>query len=728
MIATKLHIPSTGVNFVHRSRLFEKLNKGLDRKLVLISAPAGFGKTTVVCDWISQSKIPTVWFSIDKRDNDPVEFLSYIIAGIQTIEKDFGHNSLKLLNAPHRPNTESILGLLINDIISLEKDFIFVFDDFHLINTKGVFELMNFLLEYIPEQMHIVISTRSDPPLHIARLRSQNQLVELRSLDMCFSANDISIFFNKKLKLGLSIEDVYSLEAKTEGWIAGLQLIALSMKGRGDVSEFIETFAGDNRYIMDYLIEEVLNMQSEEVKDFLLKSSILEQINGPICDAVLNRKDSQLILEYLDKNNMFIIPLDTERRCYRYHHLFADLLKQRLLLEKKYDIKELHNKASLWFEENGMFAFAIDHALEVKNYKNAIKLLNRIVEKQWEKGNHVEIAKYGDLLPIEFVKTEPNFIIYYSWILIAKGNLKKAEELLKLAEKQLNSKNKKDGKIQGKIAVTFAYLYSSSGQHKKIYNYFKTSQQFLTESDLLWYSWSWMSLGVAHASFGDLKESSKALNKAFEYGIKANNLYLMSTAITRLAYSEIRQGNFKFAYKKCQELFKRTNNLKANKIAKSDWSYAGIFTLLAYIEYMWNKTDLAIANAKAGYELSKKGNDITTQTFCSLVYEQILFFMGDYIKSEEILESLNMNLKEKSVFKRLQYSLTGSILKANIIQNKIEEAEELINDLGFNINDDIHYITVMANISYARYLIIKDEYSKAQILLQKLKKLLRMMA
>ena len=721
MIATKLHIPSSGVNLVHRPKLLEKLNKGLHRKLIFISAPAGFGKTTVLSDWIEQTKIPTAWYSLDKRDNDPTEFLTYIIAGIRNIKNGFGEGSKKLLNAPVKPNIESIVGLLINDAIKVEEDFILVFDDFHLINSQEIFDTVKFLLEHMPGQMHIVISTRSDPPLPIARLRSQNQLLEIRLSDLSFSANDISIFFNKKLKIGLSIDDIYALESKTEGWIAGLQLTALSMRGRDDVSEFINAFAGDNRYIMDYLIEEVLNMQAENVKDFLLRTSLLEQFSGPLCNAVLNISNSQSIMEYLDKNNMFIVPLDNERYCYRYHHLFADLLKQRLFLENKHGIRELHNKASLWFEENEKFAFAIDHALEAENFDKAMHLLKGIVEKLWENGQHTTIVKYGDMLPAGIIQTEPHFIVFYVWVLISKGSLVKAEGLLKLAKTHLNSERKKNGKLLGKIAVTFAYLYSSSGQHKKIYDNFKTSQQFLTESDLVWYSWSWLALGVAHASSGDLKESSKALNKAFEYGIKAKNLYLMSTAITRLSYSELRQGNFNFAYNKCQELFKHINNLHADIITKSDWSYAGIFTILAYIEYMWNKTDSAIENAKTGYELSKKGTDITNQTFCALVYEHILFFKGDHIKSSEILDSLNENLNEKAVFKRLQYSLTGSILKANIIQNKLGKAEELINELGLNINEDIHYLTVMANMSYARFLILKGEYSNAQLILLKLK-------
>ena len=351
MLLTKLHIPPVGNNIVHRSGLFEKLNTGLSRKLILVSAPAGFGKTTVVSDWIYQNKIPTAWFSLDNGDNDPADFLSYIISGIQSIHSVFGQNALKLLNSPNKPSVESIASLLINEILNINQNFLLVLDDFHLIKSNEVLKLVSYLLEHIPGNIHIVILTRSDPALSVSRLRSQHQLVELRSSDLSFSANDISVLFNKKLKLGLSIDDVYSLETKTEGWIAGLQLTALSMQGREDISGFIQDLKGDNRYIMDYLMEEVLKIQTDDIKEFLLQTSILEQMSAPLCNAVLNRNDSQLILETLEKNNMFVIPLDTERTWYRYHHLFADLLKQRLHLREKAAIIELHNKASEWFNE-----------------------------------------------------------------------------------------------------------------------------------------------------------------------------------------------------------------------------------------------------------------------------------------------------------------------------------------------------------------------------------------
>ena len=271
MLLTKLRIPSPGKNLVHRSNLFNKLNVGLSCKLIIISAPAGFGKTTLLSDWINQHKIPAVWFSIDKNDNDPANFLSYVITGLQGLNKEIGQIALELLRSPKQPDTESIIDLLINDLINIDKDFLLVLDDFHLINNVEIFKLAGYLIEYLPDNLHVAISSRSDPNLSVAKLRSQNQLVELRASDLSFSTNDISIF-SKNLKLGLSIEDIHSLETKTEGWIAGIQLAALSMEGYEDTSTFIEAFAGNNRYIMDYLIEEVLKKQSSDTEEFLLKT------------------------------------------------------------------------------------------------------------------------------------------------------------------------------------------------------------------------------------------------------------------------------------------------------------------------------------------------------------------------------------------------------------------------------------------------------------------------
>jgi LuxR family maltose regulon positive regulatory protein len=726
MLVTKLHIPSNKTNLVHRTDLFEKLNNGLDKKLIHISAPAGFGKTTILSDWINQKKIPAAWYSIDKRDNDTVEFLNYFIAAIQTIEKNFGQSSLKLLNTPHRPNIDSIVGLLINDIYKIKKSFVFVFDDFHLINSMEIFDIVKFLLEHIPEQIHIIISTRSDPTLPIARLRSQNQLVELRSSDLSFSVHDISTFFNKKLKLGLSVEDIHLLESKTEGWIAGLQLTALSMQGVENMSEFIRAFTGDNRYIMDYLIEEVLNNQSEDVKNFLLHTSILEQISGSLCDALLNRNDSQLILESLEKSNMFIIPLDTERNWYRYHHLFADLLQQRLQIGRKEKVKELHNKSSLWFEKNEMFAFAIDHAIEADNFEKAIQLLDSKVADFWEFGNHGAILKYGELLANEIIEKNPNFCFYYSWILISSGKFQEAGKFLNVAENlliqniQTKEDNSFDKELLGKISVAFTYLFSSTGKTEELFRYCKQAHENLSEKNPLWYSWVWFSYGVAYLHKGELTESIKAYKKAIKFGKKTGNLYLISTTVIRLAYCELRLGNFNSVYKKCRELLKIVNEGGYAEMAKNEWSYAGLFSTMGYIQFMWNELGEALQNTKTAYELCKKGKDITLQFFSSLIYAWVLLLTGDSKNSGKIISELDVLINEQEIPPYLIRMLSAWKIDFYLGQKQFEKASDLIKTLDLGVDKNITYAYELINVSFARFLISQFKFDEAEKLLSQL--------
>jgi LuxR family transcriptional regulator, maltose regulon positive regulatory protein len=540
MLLTKLHIPSAGNNTVHRPELIEKLNTGLSRKLILISAPAGFGKTTVVSDWIEQNKIPTAWFSIDKADNDPVEFLNYIIAGIQSIHSTFGQSTITLLNSPSKPSIQSIVSLLINDILHIKMNFLLILDDFHLITNRDILELVTFLLEHIPDNIHIVFLTRSDPALSISKLRSQHQLLEIRTSDLSFSANDISTLFNKKLKVKLSVEDAYSLETKTEGWIAGLQLTALSMKGREDVSGFIQELKGDNRYIMDYLMEEVLKIQTDDIKEFLLQTSILEQMSAPLCNAILNRNDSQLLLELLEKNNMFVIPLDTERTWFRYHHLFAGLLKQRLQLSYEEHIIELHNKACNWFEQQKMFDFAIRHAIAIQNHERSLQLIGSVVEEMWEKGHHVAILNYGSLVPEELIKKNANFCLYYAWVLINSGQVQKGATFLNDAETVFESNY--DNKIHpdkknlwGKTSVASAYLHSQLNNPEKTIAYFKIALDNLGTEEYLWLGWGWFAFGMAQFSLGNLSQSINAFNEAFKFGKQSRNIHLISTVAQRMA-------------------------------------------------------------------------------------------------------------------------------------------------------------------------------------------------
>jgi LuxR family transcriptional regulator, maltose regulon positive regulatory protein len=730
MLLTKLHIPPAGNNIVHRSELFEKLNTGLSRKLILISAPAGFGKTTIISDWIDQFKIPAAWFSLDNGDNDPAVFLSYIISGIQSIQKEFGLSALKLLNSPNTPSFESVTSLLINEILNINQNFILVLDDFHLIKSNEVLKLVAFLLEHIPGNIHIVILTRSDPALSVSRLRSQHQVVELRSSDLSFSANDISILFNKKLKLGLSIDDVYSLETKTEGWIAGLQLAALSMQDREDLSDFIQDLKGDNRYIMDYLMEEVLKIQSDDLKEFLLQTSILEQMSAPLCNAVLNRNDSQLILETLEKNNMFVIPLDEERTWYRYHHLFAELLKQRLHLSGKTTIIELHNKAVEWFKDNSMPLLAIEHAIETKNFEKSIQLVGEIVETMWKNGQHAAILKYGDLMPDEIIKKSTDFSLYYAWILIIAGQNQKAQPFLESAEiitkNIINDKTSSEADVQynkrlsGKISVAFAYLYSKTTDVEKTFNYCRAAMKNLSEDDSFWNSWVWYSIGWAEEVSGHINECIGAFEKALSYAKRSGSIYLISTNAYNTAYMEQRIGLYTSAYKKCSDLITFMKDSGYSQILISEPTYVQLYACMAEIECMRTDFDGALINIKIAYNLNTDLSNSSYRVWVRLIYALILFGRRDIAGIRKLLNEIEDIIKQNTVSpaaRAIYIDMKGKML---IEQNELEKAGIFFKENGLGPDNEISYLSIRGYFSFVLLLITELKFNEAEKILSEI--------
>ncbi len=733
MLLTKLHIPPAGDNIVHRPELYEKLNIGLSRKLIVISAPAGFGKTFLLSDWIHQHKIPTAWFSLDKGDNDPVEFLSYIISGIQGIHAAFGQSALKLLNSPNRPSGESIVSLLINEILEIDQNFLLVLDDFHLIESSDILKIVTYILEHIPGNIHIAILTRSDPGLSVSRLRSQHQLVELRSSDLSFSANDISILFNKKLKLGLSIEDVISLETKTEGWIAGLQLTALSMQGREDISAFIQDLKGDNRYIMDYLMEEVLKIQTDDIKEFLLQTSILEQMSAPLCNAVLNRNDSQQILEALEKNNMFVIPLDTDRTWYRYHHLFAELLKQRLHQKDKATIIDLHNTASEWFHNNSMSLLAIEHKIETEDFEKSIQFLGEIAEAMWKNGQHAAIMKYGDLLPDEIIIKNSDFCLYYAWILIIAGQIQKAEPFLVSAEiitvqiiNNINSSNQEVQyykKLLGKIYIAFAYMNSLLARSEKIFEYSKSAVENLPEDDPFWYSWGQYAIGIAEMFRENFKECSKAFESALVYAKKSGNIYLISTIAARLSALEARMGLYTLSYQRCSDLITFMKESGYSQITKSESTFNGLYSFMAGVESMRTNFDDALENIKTAYSLCKNESDNTFKVNMLVIYALTLYGRGDIAGVKKMLNEADDIVKLNIIFPSsmaMYIAMKGFML---VEQNELEKANQFFRENGLEIDKKISHSNDFGYCPYAVLLIIKRKFKEAEILLSKLLKM-----
>ena len=381
LLQTKLFVPRSRRGLVPRPRLTERLDRGAASKLMLVSAPAGFGKTTLLAEWLAAgparpTKEPSAaWLSLDRGDNDPATFWTYVIAALQTVAPGVGADTLTLLQEPQPAPIESVLTTLLNDLGAIASDIVLVLDDYHVIDARDVQDGMAFLLDHLPPQLHLVIASRADPALPLARLRARGELVEVRAAELRFTPDEAAAYLNEMMGLALTAQDVAALEGRTEGWIAALQLAALSIQGRDDVAGFIAGFAGDDRYIVDYLAEEVLQRLPEHVQDFLLQTSILDRLSGPLCDAVTGQGGGKAMLEALERGNLFLVPLDDRRRWYRYHHLFAEVLQARLLDEQHHHVPDLHRRASAWYEQNGEQSEAIRHALAAEDFERAADLV-----------------------------------------------------------------------------------------------------------------------------------------------------------------------------------------------------------------------------------------------------------------------------------------------------------------------------------------------------------------
>ena len=440
LLETKLHVPRWRRGLVARPRLSERLSRGAESALTLVSAPAGFGKTTLLAEWLAVAAADgrsAAWLSLDQRDNDPALFWTYLVAALKTAAHGVGARALSLLQSP-QPPTEAGLATLLNDLGAIPNDVVLVLDDYHVIDSRDVQDGMAFLLEHLPPRIHLVIGSRADPALPLARLRGRGELVEIRAADLRFTPDEAAAYLTGVMGLGLTAADVAALEGRTEGWIAALQLAALSMQGREDAAAFIAGFAGDDRYIVDFLAEEVLQRQPEHVQQFLLQTSILERLSGPLCDAVTGRDGGKAKLAGLERGNLFLVPLDDRRRWYRYHQLFADVLQARLRDEQPDDVPDLHRRASGWYEQNGEPSEAIRHALAAGDFERAANLVELAIPAMRRSRQEAAVHGWLELLPDEVVRVRPVLSVGVAGALLARGELEGVEGWLGDAERWLD--------------------------------------------------------------------------------------------------------------------------------------------------------------------------------------------------------------------------------------------------------------------------------------------------
>ena len=617
ILATKLYSPPPRPKIILRPRLIERLKEGLHCKLTLISAPAGFGKTTLVAACIPTCGMPAAWVSLDKDDNQAESFLNYLVAALKNADNSIGEAAAQFLAASPPAPTEAVLTSLVNDLDRLGREIALVLDDYQFISNPAVHAAVAFLLEHCPQSFHLLIATRSDPPLPLARLRGHDQVVELRAADLRFSVPEAAQFLNDVMGLHLEPAAVTALEERTEGWIAGLQMAALSMRDREDAAGFITGFSGTNRYILDYLLEEVLSGQSPEVQRFLLCTSILERLTAPLCEALLinaagtksqgderatgsearlaGRSDS--ILEYLERANLFLVPLDDERTWYRYHQLFTDLLRARLKETHPEFIAQLHLRASLWYEQNGSVVEAIQHSLSTKDYERSAGLILKYGPAGWPQNDPSIIRLVGNL-PEELLITYPKLGIYQAWILVTSGQTPASIALLLTLKEHLHgdASNPAIPWMQAYIDLLLAYTTPpGEGTNQSPLPDLQAFNS-MPEQDTGLHNIADFIYAMLLGRRGELDEPADILRHCIQRDIAAGGATAIPLAAPLLARIRLMQGRLHEAADLCRETLK-----SISKRGTRSFYLPGSFNIiLGEVLREWNDLDEAEAQIRQG--------------------------------------------------------------------------------------------------------------------------------
>lgn len=559
LLATKLFVPPPCPDLVARPRLEERLNAGLRRKLTLLAAPAGFGKTTVLSAWRAGPvgrDVPLAWVSLDADDNDPVRFWSYVGTALDAVHPGVGEPALALLHAPHPPPSEAVVAVLLNGLTSLPRDVALVLDDYHAIEAPPIHEALAFLLDHLPPTLHLIVATRIDPPLPLDRLRARGDLVEVRAADLRFTPDEAAAFLAEARRLSLTAEDIAALTARTEGWIAGLHLASLSLEGRENGADFVRAFAGSHRFLVDYLAEEVLSRQPPEVQAFLLQTAILDRLSGPLCDAVTDRHDGQAMLERLERGNLFTVPLDDERHWYRYHHLFAEFLRARLARTQPDQVATLHARAASWHEGEGAIAAAVGHALAGEDAERAARLLELVAEPMWMSGELMTLLGWLEALPPAVVRTRPRLALAHAGthFLARSYDARTVEVLLAAAEAALDldqGGGDEQAELRGTLAAIRAAAADAERDAPRAIASARLALEALPADRVFWRAMTTVVLGMSYAAVGD-PAASQTLVEALALSQGAGNWSLAMVAMMNLAQVRAAEGRLGAAAELCR--------------------------------------------------------------------------------------------------------------------------------------------------------------------------------
>ncbi len=773
LLQTKLYIPSKRPNLVPRPRLIKRLNQGLqkDNKLTLISAPAGFGKTTLITEWRYQipgsNDAESVcqnpkfgWLSLDEGDNNPVQFLNYLLAALQRIIPDIGETALTLLNSPQPPPMEAVLTPIVNEIATLSDQgalrnccYMLVLDDYHLIQAQAVHDSLQFFLDHLPQPLHLAICGRADLPWSLSRLRAGGQITELRISDLRFTKKESTEFLNQVMGLNLSVADLATLGDRTEGWIAGLQLAALSMQGLDDQGrrKFVSDFAGSSRYIVDYLVDEVLAQRPKGTKGFLLQTSILDRLSGSLCDAVLGASprdtpilQSQAILEQLEQVNLFLVPLDDKREWYRYHPLFGDLLRVRLKRIYPERLPALHRRASQWFEAGGYWDEAIRHALAAGDAEEAARLVEENALETFIRSELARLIHWVDALPNDLAKSRPWICVYHAWALRLTGaqfaavasRLQDAQQALEritedsTPENQVVSPKMTSRELQhikGHIAAISAYQALYSEKLEQVRELGSQALDYLPKDSYMRSSVA-LALGWAERFSGDLEAAEQAFVEARDISLKYGNSFIGVSAICRLAYTQMLAGHLRQAAETCQEALRMATSESGQRLPVS--GYALVYLGGIYRE--WNRLEAAARYLVEGINLCSQVGYIMDQIVGQTTLARVWMAQGNWEAAHSACENadgLSQKMKGYMYARRWAEDCQVRLWLARGPDNpdSLAKTSYWVQQSGLRIDDELNFLHELAHIMLARVLVAQgradpdgQHLANAQLLLSRL--------
>jgi len=769
LLSTKLYVPRPHRDLVPRPRLIERLDTGLRGKLTVVSAPAGYGKTTLVSDWVASSQVPVAWLSLDAPDNEIARFFSYLIAALQQIDPDIGADIEPILETGADLSIEPLLTALVNDIAALTiepstvpswgiagQSFVLVLDDYHVITDFGIHEALDFLFDHVPPAMHVVLISRTDPPMPLGRLRVQRELTEIRETDLQFTNEETTAFFNGLMELELSPEDIQSLGARTEGWVAGLQLAALTLQGRVDKHDLVATFSGSHRHLIDYLAHEVLSHQPDRVQAFLLRTSILERFNASLCDAVCfgaaqtttSESGGREMLLFLERANLFLIPLDDDRKWHRYHHLLADFLGQRLRETQPEIISELHLRASRWYEANRMVDEAIEHALAGDDVVQAARLQCEHAEACLFNAEINKVLRWANRLPVEVRARYPRLCLYHAWALQFEYQLEAAESALALAEAQTVESQPKDpgglprfspaSQITSQTAAIRAYMALHRGEYRRAVTLLLAALGALPEEDAASEHPGdhlravrgaiTLGLGIGYLELGQLEAAYQALESALPLNQRIGNRYAALNCIYYSIFVDIARGALNRA---------RANSEKGlfwiEEWSRSEGRKRRPARMLAHlrgqmgrVQYERNHLDQAAKNLSRAadfYELVQSWYRVRSYVHLVDLHQA----MGD------VEAALGYLRKLKRISLRPEFSLPDTPMAAQIAERSLllsrlrpdqgdlfAEAVRWAETSGLGPNDEFRYEQEYEYLTLARVLIAQGKAEEAIPLLDRL--------